>query len=57
MNIRLKRQVMFTLDDATLERLMELGTNKSAIVREAIEEFYNRKKGDAQEGRLLVQAP
>jgi predicted transcriptional regulator len=40
--IGIKRQVMITVDDDTLIRLQQLGNNRSAVVREAVEQMYLR---------------
>jgi hypothetical protein len=40
--IGIKRQVMITVDDDTLIRLQQLGNNRPAVVREAVEQMYLR---------------
>ncbi len=48
-----KRQVAFTLDDATIARMDAMATNRSAFVREIVAEMYTQR---AREGKLLVEA-
>jgi hypothetical protein len=48
-----KRMVTMTLDDATIERMDAMSTNRSAFIREIVAELYARK---VREGQLLVEA-